>query len=244
VRVLAVIPARYESTRLPGKPLIEIGSRTMIEWIYRAASACAALERVVVATDHEEIASRVRRFGGEVELTRSDHATGTDRVAEVAQRHPEAEVIVNVQGDQPFVTPQMLSELVAPYLAGEAPDMTTLAVPITDRARIIDPNVVKVVCDRRGRALYFSRSPIPHRADENVAALQHIGLYAFRSDFLLKYAQLDQTPLENCEHLEQLRALEHGYEIRVCFTDREILEINTPKDALHAQKLFTEAGVG
>jgi 3-deoxy-manno-octulosonate cytidylyltransferase (CMP-KDO synthetase) len=199
---------------------------------------------VLVATDSAEVAEGVRSFGGNVELTRSNHVTGTDRVAEAAERYPELDVIANVQADQPFVTPEMLEQLVAPYTRGESPAMTTLACPLADQERAADPNVVKVVCDRRGRALYFSRSPIPYCLEEDAPALlHHLGLYAFRADALRAYTELAPTPLERCERLEQLRALEHGFEIAVCLTETAVLEVNTVEDSLRAQDTLLERGL-
>lgn len=240
MKILGVIPARYESQRFPGKPLAVIGDRPMVQWVYEAAKSCPAFSKVVVATDSKKIADCVRKFGGEVEMTRTDHLSGTDRVAEVAQNHPEMEVIVNVQGDQPFVTPLMLNQLVAPYLAGENPPMTTLACPLDPDAGYRDPNVVKVICDRRDFAIYFSRSPIPfYRNAIEAPVYQHLGLYAFNRDFLTQYAKLTPTPLEGCEGLEQLRVLEHGYKIRVCYAATPVVEVNTPEDLAIARSLVT-----
>jgi 3-deoxy-manno-octulosonate cytidylyltransferase (CMP-KDO synthetase) len=223
--------------RFPGKPLADLGGRAVVEWVHSAAMSCPHFARVLVATDDERIAECVRRFGGEVELTRGDHATGSDRVAEVAARYPSAEVIVNVQGDQPFVSAAQLSELVAPYLEGLSPHMTTLACPL-DPVRASDPNVVKVVCDREGNALYFSRAQIPfdpgHKEHDY---LQHLGLYAFRADFMQRFSELSPTPLEECEQLEQLRVLEHGYKIVVRKTNQSLLEVNTPEDLAAASAL-------
>ncbi|WP_250122648.1 3-deoxy-manno-octulosonate cytidylyltransferase [Chroococcidiopsis sp. CCMEE 29] len=239
--ILAVIPARYDSQRFPGKPLVMIDDRPMVQWVYEAAKSCPAFSQVVVATDSEAVAECVRSFGGAVEMTHSDHQTGTDRVAEVAQRYPQMRAIANVQGDQPFVTAQMLTQLVTPYLQGKSPAMTTLACPL-QQAGYSDPNVVKVLCDRQNRALYFSRSPIPYyRHPTNCApVLHHLGLYAFRREFLAEYAKLSPTPLEQCEGLEQLRVLEHGYAISVCQTDQAVLEINTPADLVQAQSLIAK----
>jgi 3-deoxy-manno-octulosonate cytidylyltransferase (CMP-KDO synthetase) len=238
VKILAVVPARYGATRFPGKPLAELAGRPIVQWVYEAAAACEDFDDVVVATDSEEIAAAVRAFGGVVEMTREDHRTGSDRVAEVAERRPDVDVVVNVQGDQPFATPEMLSALVAPYVAGEMPAMATLACPLTERGAWEDPNVVKVVCDRRGYALYFSRSPIPHLAEgETVDGRHHLGLYAFTRETVLRFPSLEETPLERRERLEQLRALEHGIPIRVCETERAVLEVNTPEDLERAQEL-------
>src|SRR4051812_12430754 len=229
-RMIAVVPARYEASRFPGKPLVELAGRPLIHWVHEAAVGSELFDEVVVATDDERIAGAVEEVGGSVELTGSHHRTGTDRVAEVAERRPAAQVVVNVQGDQPFVKRAMLEALVEPYLVGEAPGMTTLACPVRDASVAADPNVVKVVCDLNGYALYFSRSPIPHGAGADAAALHHLGLYAFSRETLLAFPSLPSTPLERVERLEQLRALEHGIRIRVCQTDAAGPEVNTPED--------------
>jgi 3-deoxy-manno-octulosonate cytidylyltransferase (CMP-KDO synthetase) len=238
MKILAVIPARYDSQRFPGKPLVKIGDRPMVQWVYEAAKSCPDFTKVIVATDSKVVADCVRLFGGEVEMTRSDHATGTDRVAEVAERYPDMDAIANVQGDQPFVTAQMLTQLIAPYLQAEFPSMTTLACPLDLATAYLDPNSVKVICDRLSNALYFSRAPIPYfRNSIDVPVFHHLGLYAFARDFLSKYARLTPTPLEHCEGLEQLRALEHGFSIRVCLTEQAVMEINTPEDLAKAIEL-------
>ena len=225
VHILAVIPARFGAQRFPGKPLADLGGRPVIQWVYEAARSCPHFDAVVVATDDERIAGCVQSFGGQVEMTRGDHPSGTDRVAEVAERRADADVVVNVQGDQPFAEASMLTALVRPYLDGERPAMTTLACPLAPEARD-DPNTVKVVCDLAGRALYFSRSLIPSSGP----AHQHLGLYAFTREAVLRFPALEATALERQERLEQLRALEHGVEIRVCLTGRPVIEINTPED--------------
>lgn len=243
--ILAVIPARYASQRFPGKPLVKLGTRPMVQWVYEAAQSCPEFAKVVVATDDERVAECVQQFGGQVVLTSSDHQTGTDRVAEVATQYPSMDVVVNVQGDQPFVTAHMLSQLVSPYLSGDMPPMTTLACPLNGDADYTDPHAVKVLCNLHGDALYFSRSPIPYfrnpvSVESPVPQYHHLGLYAFSREFLTIYAQLLSTPLEQCEGLEQLRVLEHGYPIRVCLTERSVLEINTPEDWQKAQHLLEQ----
>jgi 3-deoxy-manno-octulosonate cytidylyltransferase (CMP-KDO synthetase) len=239
MKILAVIPARYDSKRFPGKPLVRIGNRPMVQCVYEAAQQCPDFTKVVVATDSDLVADCVRQFGGAVEMTRSDHSTGTDRVAEVAERYPDMVAIANVQGDQPFVTAQMLTQLISPYLRGEVPAMTTLACPLDMDTSYSDPNSVKVICDRLGNALYFSRSPIPYfRNAGDAPVFHHLGLYAFDRGFLSKYAQLPATPLEQCEGLEQLRVLEHGFPIRVCLTEKAVPEINTPDDLIHAKSFI------
>lgn len=239
MNILAVIPARYNSTRFPGKPLAMIGDRPMVQRVFEAAKSCPHFSQVVVATDSEAIADCVENFGGKVEMTSSDCATGTDRVAEVALRYPEMQAIANVQGDQPFVTPTMLTELINPYLQGELPPMTTLGCPLDMDKAYLDANSVKVVCDSLGNALYFSRAPIPYfRNKLEVPVFHHLGLYAFERNFLAQYAQMQPTPLEECEGLEQLRVIEHGFSIRVCLTQKAVLEINTPDDLVQAQSLI------
>jgi 3-deoxy-manno-octulosonate cytidylyltransferase (CMP-KDO synthetase) len=241
--ILAVIPAREAAQRFPGKPLALLGGRPIVQWVYEAAASCPSFDEVIVATESETIAQRVREFGGEVELTSPEHPTGTDRVAEVAERHPEAAVVANVQGDQPFATPEMLSALVGPYLAGETPPMTTLACPLLDPGWWNDPNVVKVVRGVDGYALYFSRSSIPYEGFGDHSAVQplhHLGLYAFTRETVLRFPGLPSTPLERQERLEQLRALEHGIRIRVCDTERPVLEVNTPEDLQAAETLVRE----
>jgi 3-deoxy-manno-octulosonate cytidylyltransferase (CMP-KDO synthetase) len=245
--VLAVIPAREAARRFPGKPLADLGGRPVVQWVHDAAASCPSFRDVIVATESDAIAERVRSFGGRVEMTSPDHPSGTDRVAEVAERHPEADVVANVQGDQPFATPEMLTALVAPYFSGETPPMTTLACPLVDPAWWEDPNVVKVVRGVDGYALYFSRSSIPHgAADEGsvVQPLHHLGLYAFTRETVLRFPRLPPTPLEHQERLEQLRALEHGIRIKVCETERPVLEVNTPEDLQAAERLLREQAVG
>lgn len=233
MKALAVVPARYGSVRFPGKPLARIAGRPLIHWVYDAASECSLFDRVIVATDTQDIAETVRAFGGEVELTSPGHRTGTDRVAEVAARHPDADVVANVQGDQPFVSRDQLGALIAPFLDGRSPEMATVACPL--RGDPADPNVVKVVCDDEARALYFSRAAIPYSFEDDDEYLHHIGLYAFRPDFLQIYARLPETGLERRERLEQLRALASGYPIIVSRVEAPVLEVNTPEDLERAE---------
>jgi 3-deoxy-manno-octulosonate cytidylyltransferase (CMP-KDO synthetase) len=230
VEILGVIPTRMGAVRFPGKPLADIAGRPLIRWVYDAATSCSVLDRVVVATPDQEIVDVVHAFGGEAVLTSPHHPTGTDRVAEVAASS-SADVVVNVQGDQPFGTSDMLEQLVAPFATGAGVQMTTLGAPLPPDLDPADGNVVKVVCDRNGDALYFSRSPIPYyRTPGPAPVLHHLGLYAFTREFLGVYQTLAPTPLELCEGLEQLRVLEHGYRIRVSRTDAPAIEVNTPAD--------------
>lgn len=243
MKILAVIPVRYGASRFPGKPLAELQGRPIVQWVHDSAVSCPAFDEVIVATDSDEIADRVREFGGTVELTRDDHSSGTDRVAEVAERHADADVVVNVQGDQPFATPEMLTALVEPYLGGGRPPMTTLACPLDDQESWHDPNVVKVVSRPDGYALYFSRSSIPHEGfDEGSHARprHHLGLYAFTRETVLRFSALEPTALELQERLEQLRALEHGIGLLVCQTSKPVFEVNTPDDLERARRMVAD----
>lgn len=243
-RVVAIIPARYESTRLPGKPLASIGGKPLIQHVYERTAAVAAVARVVVATDDERIAAAVRAFGGDVALTRATHQSGTDRIAEVAETLCD-EIIVNVQGDVPFLASEMVEAAVAPLRDDDALPMATIKTAIRDPEDFENPNVVKVVTDRDGHALYFSRSPIPCWRDglpATAPAFKHIGLYAYRRDFLLTFARLEPTPLERAEKLEQLRALEWGYRIKVAAVAAASIEVDTPADLARARAALPEAG--
>jgi 3-deoxy-manno-octulosonate cytidylyltransferase (CMP-KDO synthetase) len=240
-QVIAVIPSRYDATRLPGKPLADIAGKPMIEHVYRRAASARGVGAVVVATDDERIAAAVKAFGGIAMITRPTHRTGTDRIAEVAA-NLSCEIVLNVQGDEPLIEPQALEAVIAPLMADPMLEMSTVCVPITDRADYDNPNVVKVVKDRLGRALYFSRSPIPHCRIPNpespstalgasrIPVYKHIGLYGYRRNFLLKFATLPETPLERAESLEQLRALEHGYRIQMVETTHDSIGVDTPED--------------
>ncbi len=237
-----MVPVRMTATRLPGKPLLMLGGQTVVQRVHDAAVSSGVFSEVVVATDDERIAQAVRDFGGAVAMTSPEHLTGTDRVAEVAQA-TTCDVVVNVQGDQPFVTAAMLQALVRPYAQGEVPPMTTIGCPLRDAGQVKDPAVVKVVRDLSGAALYFTRSPVPAGGSTDPAlVLHHIGLYAFSRTFLAQYASLSSTPLERAESLEQLRVLEHGHRILVQEVDEPALEINTPEDYDAAQRLVEAGG--
>jgi len=237
MRILCVIPSRMGSTRTPRKPLLPIHGKPMIQWVYENARLSKIITDVVVATDSQEIMDVVASFGGKALMTSPDFQTGSDRVAAVAKNYEDMDVIINLQGDEPFIKPTMLETLVQPYLDGQMPCMTTLARPLNLSLSHAEPGAVKVITDLYDNAIYFSRAPIPYfRVDAFAPVYHHIGLYAFQRDFLLKYTTLSQSPLEKTESLEQLRALEHGYKIRVCFTDEDTLEINTPEEYAAAQK--------
>jgi len=235
MKILCVIPSRIRSTRLQRKPLLPVQGKPMIQWVYENARRCDILSDLVVATDNQEIADVISGIGGKVMMTDPDIPTGSERAAAVAEHYPEMDVIINLQGDEPFIKPNMLKQLVAPYLAGESPEMTTLAYPL-EKDKYTEPGAVKVITDLKGNAIYFSRSPIPYyRIEHEAPVYHHMGVYAFRRDFLMHYKTLAQTPLELTESLEQLRVLENGYRIRVCLTEDKTLEINTLEEYERAQ---------
>ncbi len=236
MKILCVIPSRIGSTRTPRKPLLPIQGKPMIQWAFENASRCKILQEVVVATDSEEIAAVIQNIGGKVIMTDPNIPTGSHRTAVVAEHYPDMDIIINLQGDEPFIKPLMLEQLVAPYLAGETPEMTTLASPLDMDINYINPGAVKVVTDLQGNALLFSRAPIPYfRTQTKVPVYHHKGLYAFRRDFLKHYITLTPSPLGEAESLEQMRVLEHGFKIRVCLTSDQTLEINTPEEYEQAQ---------
>jgi 3-deoxy-manno-octulosonate cytidylyltransferase (CMP-KDO synthetase) len=229
LRTVALIPARYASSRFPGKPLAEIAGRPMIEHVYRRAAAARTVDAIAVATDDSRIAAAVAAFGGHAVMTGTHHVSGSDRLAEAA-RELICEVIVNVQGDEPLISPEAIDAAVGPLLADPSVVMSTLAAPIADPADADDPNVVKVVVDRQGDALYFSRAHIRYPRQPGTASLRHIGLYAYRRPFLLEFAGWPRSPLEDTESLEQLRALERGVRIRTVVTPCESIGVDTPGD--------------
>jgi 3-deoxy-manno-octulosonate cytidylyltransferase (CMP-KDO synthetase) len=242
VKVVALIPARYGSTRFPGKPLALLRGKPMIQHVYEQTLQVRGLDRVLVATDDERIARAVTAFAGEVVMTRSDHPTGTDRLAEVAAGLT-AEIIVNVQGDLPFFPPIMVEDALAALTRAADAVMSTVKTPITTLEEWHNPNVVKVVTDRNGYALYFSRSPIPFyrdqsglRGQKDMLGYRHIGLYVYQRDFLLTFTRLPPAPLEEAEKLEQLRALEWGYRISVSETAQPTVEVDTPEDLRRAEE--------
>jgi 3-deoxy-manno-octulosonate cytidylyltransferase (CMP-KDO synthetase) len=239
--VIAVIPARYGSTRFPGKSLVMIKDKPMIQWVYERTKQSRLINRVIVATDDERIRQAVSSFGGEVTMTSPDHSTGTDRIAEVASRLA-CDIVVNVQGDEPLIRPEMVDQAIQPLLDDASIPMSTLCRKIESDEEAFDPNVVKVVFDKSGFALYFSRAPIPWDRDRwsgksswqelTMAGpmYKHIGLYVYRKEFLLQYARMPQTQLETTEKLEQLRALEHGHRIRAVVTLHDSLGVDIPGD--------------
>ena len=236
MRVAIVIPARFASSRLPGKPLLRETGKYLIQHVYERACGAKCAAEVIVATDDERIRAAVEEFGGRVAMTRADHPSGTDRVAEVAAGL-SADVIVNLQGDEPMLEAESLDLLAGLLERDPGSAMATLAVPISDRATYLSPNVVKVVCDDHGRALYFSRSPIPMLRDGEpdfrarpARFLQHLGLYAYRREFLLRLAATPPHPLEEIEKLEQLRVLGTGEAIQVGLAAHAHRGVDTPED--------------
>lgn len=241
MKVLCVIPARYGSTRLPGKPLALIHGKPVIQRVYERAALARIPDEVLVATDDQRILDCVNAFGGRAVMTSADHPSGTDRLAEVALNFEDVDVIVNVQGDEPMIPPQVIDDLAQAF--GENPDLE-MATSKTEMKPedYQNPNAVKVVTDQNGYALYFSRSliPYPRNAEPEVKVWKHIGIYAYRRDFLLKFAALLPTPLERVEGLEQLRALENGVKIKVLATDFQGVGIDTQADLDRANEIFAK----
>ena len=236
-RILGVIPARFASSRFPGKALARIAGKSMLQHVFERASQSRYLSRVVIATDDQRIFDEGRSFRAHVIMTHSGHASGTDRVAEVASAGTE-ELVVNIQGDEPLIDPAAIDTAILAVLGDESVPMGTLKKRIDDPSEIDNPNVVKVVTDLRQNAIYFSRSTIPYLRSGNETRYKHIGLYVYRRDFLLAYSDLTVGPLERSECLEQLRALENGYPIRVAETEYESLGVDTPEDFERVSKLF------
>ncbi|MSO23933.1 MAG: 3-deoxy-manno-octulosonate cytidylyltransferase [Acidobacteria bacterium] len=234
MKAIAIIPARFESTRFPGKPLVTIAQKTMIQHVYERSLQAKSVVEVIVATDDARILKAVQAFGGQARMTSPLHRSGTDRVAEVAASS-DADVIVNVQGDEPLIDPEALDAVVEPFQFDPSLMISTLSVDGAD-GELENPNVVKVVVDHDGFALYFSRSPIPFFRDASPATgekrrfLKHVGLYAYRQTFLTRLATLKESDLEKAEALEQLRFLENGYRIKVVNTPYQSLAVDTPED--------------
>lgn len=249
MKVIAVIPARYASTRLPGKPLLKIRDKTIVQMVYERTTESARLDDVIVATDDERIRDHVADFGGHVVMTSKEHATGTDRIAEVV-RDLDAEIVVNVQGDEPLITHRVIESILPPFERDPAVQMTTIRTEITDRRDLFNPNVVKVVTDQNGNAIYFSRSPIPFRKNPQMALFfdvsyedvtkwyRHVGLYAYRKHFLSDFSQMEAGVLEQLEGLEQLRALEHGARIHVVDSQYAGVGIDTHEDYIRLKEFL------
>jgi 3-deoxy-manno-octulosonate cytidylyltransferase (CMP-KDO synthetase) len=249
MKITAIIPARYASTRFPGKALADIGGKPMIQHVYERACKASLVSRVIVATDDTRIADAIHLIGGEAVMTSTSHETGTDRLAEVADGL-DTDIIVNVQGDEPLISPEMIDQAIEPFLNDPALQMGTLKTRIKSLHDFLSPNVVKVVTGAGGYALYFSRSPLPFFRDKwqdlkdesfingKLLCYKHVGLYVYRRDFLLQYAAMPQTFLEISEKLEQLRAIENGTRIRVIETEFESIGVDTPDDLAKAQERY------
>lgn len=253
----AIIPARYKSTRFPGKPLCLLSGKPMIQWVYEGVKRSKSIKDAFVATDHRLIYDTVNGFGGKVIMTNEGHQSGTDRIAEATIKLVEQgydikdlDIIVNVQGDEPMIEPEMVDKVVS-VMEDKRADISTLVKRVEDFSEVIDPNVVKVVFDKEGFALYFSRAPIPYHRDkwkkpqdpllekDQFMVFKHIGIYGYRKNSLLKFSNLPPTRLEMIERLEQLRALENGFRIKVKEIDREIIGVDTPEDLKRVEKCLS-----
>jgi 3-deoxy-manno-octulosonate cytidylyltransferase (CMP-KDO synthetase) len=245
VGVIAVIPARYDSLRFPGKPLAEIRGKPVIWHVVQRTTRAETVDKVIVATDDERIARCVSDFGGDVVMTSKDHPSGTDRIGEAVSKIA-CDIVVNVQGDEPAIRPWAIDAAITPLLEDKGILMSTLSTDITDIDELTSPNVVKVITDMDGYALYFSRSPIPGSRERKIDSIspgvykKHIGLYVYRSDFLSTYVRLSRTPLEIAEDLEQLRVLENGYRIKVVHTRYDAIGVDTPQDLDKIERLVAE----
>ncbi|MDX1958823.1 MAG: 3-deoxy-manno-octulosonate cytidylyltransferase [Leptospiraceae bacterium] len=228
-KIFGIIPARYGSTRFPGKPLLKIGSKTMIEWTYSHAMKAKSLEKLFVATDDSRIFNVVKEFGGEVILTSVEHKTGTDRLIEVVQKLNEGDIFVNIQGDEPGIEAELIEGVIANKLTNRNFEMSTAAV-LMHQSEWNNPDRVKVVFDKNTRALFFSRSLIPSQNKKATNVYKHLGIYAYERDFLLNFNKLPQSDLEESESLEQLRALDSGASIGVYIAQRSSLSIDSPED--------------
>jgi 3-deoxy-manno-octulosonate cytidylyltransferase (CMP-KDO synthetase) len=237
-QITAIIPARWASTRFPGKPLVKLRGRPLVQHVWERACRAKSVDRVIIATDDMRIAEAAFDFGAEVALTSPKHPTGTDRLAEVAKKLKSAPIILNVQGDEPDIAPSTIDRLAQALQDDPALGMVTAANPITDRSEIGNPNVVKVVADLAGRALYFSRSTIPHDRDGDggIKYLRHQGIYGYRRKVLLDFVKWKPTPLEKAEKLEQLRALEHGVSIGVIVVKKGSVGVDVPADLAKAAR--------
>lgn len=236
-RVIGIIPARYESVRFPGKPLVRILGKTLIQRTYENASKCTLFEKLIVATDDKRIYDHVREFGGNAAMTSSACATGSDRLAQVVREDPslaDAEIILNIQGDEPTVDPKTIEKVALLLAEDSKASVSTALIPIKTEEDALNPSIVKCVTDLQGYALYFSRNLIPGgkalKFQPSATYYKHLGIYGYRREFLLNYANLAPTPLQLAEDLEQLRVLEHGFKIKTVVVDSECMDVNTPED--------------
>lgn len=241
MKIIGVIPARYGSSRFPGKPLAEIIGKPMIWWVYNNVSEVSQLDDLIVATDDKRIFDVVESFGGKAMMTSTEHTCGTERIAECAERLKLADddIVLNIQGDEPLLCAGIVTDLLKAFATPEV-CMGTLKKPISAESEINNPNIVKVVCNSSGDALYFSRSVIPYVRDKSPGYYKHIGLYGYRKWFLDKFCKMTRTPLENAESLEQLRVLENGYKIRVIKTDYDSVGVDTPEQLSEVERLLRE----
>lgn len=240
MKIICVIPARFASTRLPGKPLADIAGKPMIVRVYERVMQAQKPAQVIAAVDDQRVLDAVISAGGRAVMTKKDHPTGTDRLAEVAVKCPDADVIINVQGDEPLIDPQIIDDLAQQFLDDENLQMATVKTPMAEEEKA-KPGNVKVVTDKNGYALYFSRSLLPYpREATGVTVYKHIGIYGYRRDFLLKYAKMQPTPLEQTESLEQLRALENGYKIKVITTDKHFVGVDTKEDLELVNEIYSQ----
>lgn len=237
-KVAIIIPARWASTRFPGKPLHLLAGKPLLQHVWEKCQRVSGVDRIIVATDDMRIAEAAFSFGAEVALTSDKHPTGTDRIAEVSSGLPRHSIVINAQGDEPFLNPKLLESLIAVLAKNPEADMATAACPLADED-LDNPHCVKVVTDLASRALYFSRLPIPvNRDGKGIPRLRHLGIYAYRRRFLLEFVTWKQTPLEKAESLEQLRALEHGAKICVVPTPHAGIGVDTPEDAARAEQIL------
>jgi 3-deoxy-manno-octulosonate cytidylyltransferase (CMP-KDO synthetase) len=237
MKIVGIIPARYSATRLPGKPLADICGKPLIQYVYEQARKSKLLEDVIVATDDERILEAVEKFGGKAVMTSPYHPSGTDRCAEVA-RQIDCDFVINIQGDEPLIPPEVIDEVAKALMESDEETPMTSAATIANEEERENSNVVKVVTDQKGIALYFSRSPIPFYRNPVAPTLRHIGIYGYRKDFLLKFVSLPQTPLEKTESLEQLRALENGFRIKIVLVDYSPVGVDTPEDLERVRRLL------
>ncbi len=243
MKFLGVIPSRYASTRLEGKPLKDICGHTMIEWVYKRTKL-SNLDEVIVATDDERIYKEVERFGGKAILTSKEHENGTSRIAEVCTKYEDYDVIVNVQGDEPLIEPEMINSIINSFKEDDTISMSTLKYKIDTMEEIENPNYVKVITDKKGYALYFSRSVIPYPRKLDIQNYyKHVGIYGYKRDFVVEYAKMEPTPLELSESLEQLRALENGYRIKVMETPYKIIGVDTQEELEKVREYIKENGL-
>ncbi len=245
MKTIGVVPARYASTRFPAKVLAQIAGKPMIQHVWEKAVQCRQLDEVLIACDHEEVFKTAKGFGAHAVMTNPNHPSGSDRIAEAIAALKDVDVVVNIQGDEPFIDPKTIDDLAALLKKDLACQMGTVIKEITDDADFTNPNVVKCVVDEQGYALYFSRAPIPYNrnaaAPAGMKRYKHLGLYAYRKDFLMQYKDWPKGILESVEQLEQLRVLERGYKIKTAITAYESIAVDTPEDLAKAEQLLKQS---